>query len=150
MESQRRARRADGRLVFIVITPSARRRPYRAWFFRQREKLAPRRAKNTPPTPEKRGFSYKPLFSGVGGFFEQDRYVTLSLWRIIMALLMAWFKIAKRLLYKLSIANIGDRGSGFGIRGSRRRGSGFETKGFGVRGSRRRGTLNYRPLVFQG
>ena len=42
-------------------------------------------------------------------------------------LMRAWFKIAKRLLYKLSIANISDRGSGFGIRDSE----------FGVRGSGR-------------
>ena len=39
--------------------------------------------------------------------------------------LKAWFKIAKRLLYKLSIANISDRGSGFGKIKTGVRDSGF-------------------------
>ena len=51
----------------------------------------------------------------------------------------AWFKIAKRLLYKLSIANIGDRGSGFGVRdsefGVRNSGFGVRDSGFGIRNS---------------
>ena len=53
----------------------------------------------------------------------------------------AWFKIAKRLLYKLyiSIPIIGIRDSGFGVRdsgfGIRDSGFGVRDSGFGVRGS---------------